>query len=85
LILLDLNLPRLTGYEVLAAAKENAEISSIPVIVMSGSEAPRDVNYSYAAGASAYVVKPESPSTAVRLVEAIESIWFTLGRTPTAE
>lgn len=83
LILLDLNLPKVTGYDVLLTIKKLPDIQRIPVIVMSGSEAPNDINFSYAAGCAAYVVKPGSPDNMVRLVEAIERIWFTLGRTPT--
>lgn len=82
LILLDLNLPKVTGYEVLEEIKAHEDFRHIPVLVLSGSEAQRDVALCYASGAAAYVVKPGSPDTAERLVEAVERIWFTLGRTP---
>lgn len=81
LILLDLNLPRVQGYEVLREVKSSV-YRSIPILVLSGSEAKHDVACCYSLGASAYLVKPGSPDTASLLLEAVERIWFTLGRTP---
>lgn len=81
LILLDLNLPRVQGYEVLREVKASP-YNAIPVLVLSGSDARRDVSYCYSLGAAAYLVKPGSPETAQMLLEAVEKIWFTLGRTP---
>src|ERR1700735_218430 len=57
-LLLDLNLPRLSGYEVLEQIKSSEELKSLPVIVMSGSSDPTDVNRCYLAGANSYIVKP---------------------------
>jgi len=82
LIFLDLNLPKMSGYEVLQELKRDPTFSQIPVLVLSGSEAEHDVVFCYAAGASAYLVKPGSPDVAQRLIRAIEAVWFTLGRTP---
>src|SRR5689334_17976974 len=58
LILLDLNLPRMDGREVLQAVKSDAELSSIPVVVLTTSEAEEDVLRSYSLHANAYVTKP---------------------------
>jgi CheY-like chemotaxis protein len=80
--LLDLNLPKMSGYEVLQALKEDRELCQIPVLVLSGSEAEHDVVFCYRTGACAYLVKPGSPEVAQRLIRAIEAVWFTLGRTP---
>lgn len=82
MILLDLNLPKMSGYEVLQELKRDPKLSKIPVLVLSGSEAEHDVLFCYAAGACAYLVKPGSPTHAQRLISAIEAVWFTLGRTP---
>lgn len=82
IILLDLNLPRLNGYEVLSAVKSDAALRWIPVIVLSGSEATQDINSSYALGAASYLIKPGDAETSRQLVSGIEQIWFTLGRTP---
>lgn len=82
MILLDLNLPRVTGYEVLKQIKSDEALNHIPVIILSGSEAPNDVNYCFAWNAAAYVVKPDSLESARLIVEAIERVWFVMGRTP---
>jgi two-component system response regulator len=79
--LLDLNLPRVQGYEVLREVK-SSPYARIPIIVLSGSDARHDVTLCYSLGAAAYLVKPGSPDTAKALLEAVERIWFTLGRTP---
>ena len=81
IILLDLNLPRVQGYEVLREVKASP-YSRIPMLVLSGSESKHDVSCCYSLGAAAYLVKPGSPETAKSLLEAVERIWFTLGRTP---
>lgn len=72
----------MTGYEVLEEVKRDPALSMVPVLIMSGSEAEADVTYCYAMGCAAYIVKPGSPETAAKLCEAVERIWFTLGRTP---
>lgn len=78
---MDLNLPRVTGYELLEVIKLG-ELRRIPVIVLSGSEAEKDVRTCYELGANAYTVKPGSPDKAQRLVAAIEAFWFEAGRLP---
>ncbi len=82
LILLDLNLPRVSGYAVLREVKALPEYKALPIVVLSGSEATQDVYYSYSSGCSAYLVKPGSPETAEQLLDAVRKIWFGLGRTP---
>lgn len=76
-------MPRVSGYVVLQSVKAEARYRHIPIIVLSGSEAPKDVNYCYACGAAAYLIKPGSIATASELLEAVETIWLKLGRTPT--
>ncbi len=82
LILLDLNLPRVSGYAVLREVKAEEQYRSIPVIVLSGSEAQQDIYYSYTNNAAAYLIKPGSPDTAHELMLAVQRIWFGNGRTP---
>src|SRR5262245_2229571 len=58
LILLDLNLPRKSGHEVLAQLKSDANLKCIPVVILTSSTEPEDIEQSYALGANAYVQKP---------------------------
>jgi CheY-like chemotaxis protein len=75
LIVLDLNLPILTGHEVLNAAKSNSELSRIPVVVYSGSENPADIRRAYELGASAYLVKPSSLDELRSVVRTLGEFW----------
>ncbi len=71
LVLLDLNMPRMNGHEVLAAMKNDDDLRTIPVVVLSTSSAPEDVAASYREHASAFVTKPMdyfSFETAVRTI-----------------
>jgi CheY-like chemotaxis protein len=76
LILLDLNLPRLHGREVLEAIKADPRLRSIPVLVLSTSASPRDVADCYARHASAYLVKPMGLDELGDLVRAIDAFWL---------
>jgi chemotaxis family two-component system response regulator Rcp1 len=76
LILLDLNLPRLHGREVLESIKADPDLRSIPVIVLSTSASPRDVAECYERHASAYLVKPMGLDDLGELVLAIEAFWL---------
>jgi CheY-like chemotaxis protein len=78
LILLDLNLPRMDGREVLAAIKADADLQRIPVIVMTSSSAEADVLRSYQLNASGYVVKPVGFDRLQEIVASIESFWFSV-------
>lgn len=82
LVLLDLNLPRMTGREVLAAVRADPALRGLPVIVMTTSRAERDVRDCYELGASCYVVKPVDLDEFLRLVRAIEDFWFHVALLP---
>ncbi len=82
LILLDLNLPRKDGREVLAEIKEDPKLRLIPVVVLTTSEAERDLVKTYGLGANAYVVKPIDLDRFIEVVQAIESFWFTIVKLP---
>jgi two-component system, chemotaxis family, response regulator Rcp1 len=84
LILLDLNLPRKDGREVLAEIKEDAGLRVIPVVVMTTSAAERDLIKSYDLHANAYVVKPIDLDQFTQVVQAIENFWFTIVKLPRA-
>lgn len=82
LILLDLNMPRMNGREFLAAVKSDEELTAIPVVVVTTSEAERDVVSSYKLGASGYITKPVNIEQFVNAIRQINDYWFTLTRLP---
>jgi two-component system response regulator len=82
LILLDLNLPRMDGREVLAAVKADPELKQIPVVVLTTSEAEEDVLRSYALHANAYVTKPVDFERFIEVVRKIDDFFVTVVRLP---
>ena len=82
LILLDLNLPRKDGREVLEEIKEDDELKLVPVVVLTTSEAERDLVRSYDLHANAYVVKPLDLDRFIEVVQAIEDFWFAIVKLP---
>lgn len=82
LILLDLNLPRRNGWEVLAQIKQDDQLRRIPVVVLTSSDVERDIALSYEHGANAYITKPVDFEGFVRVVNAVEHFWFTIVRLP---
>lgn len=82
LILLDLNLPKIDGPDVLRAIRARPEIAHIPVVVLTSSDAERDVVKSYSLGANCYVTKPVGLDAFQSIVRSIESFWFTVVRLP---
>ncbi len=77
-ILLDLNLPRMDGREVLEAIKLDPKLRRIPVIVLSSSKAEVDILKTYDLGANGYIVKPVTFERLQEIVASIESFWFTV-------
>ncbi|HEY3116608.1 MAG TPA: response regulator [Chloroflexota bacterium] len=82
LILLDLNLPRKDGREVLAEIKADDVLRRIPVVVLTTSSAEQDIIASYNLSANCYVTKPVDFTTFVEVVKSIEDFWFTIVRLP---
>ena len=82
LILLDLNLPRKDGREVLAEIKQDPDLRRIPVIIMTISSAEEDILRSYNLHANAYVTKPLNLEQFGRITRAIEDFWFTIVKLP---
>ncbi|MGZ4597079.1 MAG: response regulator [Actinomycetes bacterium] len=83
LVLLDLNLPRMDGREVLQAIKSDPELASIPVVVLTTSEAEEDVLRSYSLHANAYVTKPVDFERFIAVVRQIDDFFVTVVRLPT--
>jgi chemotaxis family two-component system response regulator Rcp1 len=82
LILLDLNLPRKDGREVLAEIKADPDLRSIPVVILTSSHAEEDILKSYNAHANCYVTKPLDLEKFVTVVKSIENFWLSIVKLP---
>jgi CheY-like chemotaxis protein len=82
LVLLDLNLPRKDGREVLNEIKNDPYLKAIPVVVLTVSEAERDILESYELHANCYIVKPLDLYQFSRVVKSIQDFWFTIVKLP---
>jgi len=82
LILLDLNMPRMDGREVLAAIKADKELRRIPVIILTTSQSEDDIAEAYNLAANCYVAKPVDLDEFLDVVRAIDDFWLTLVRLP---
>ncbi|MCR6660682.1 MAG: response regulator [Asticcacaulis sp.] len=85
IILLDLNLPMMSGKDVLAEIKTDDVLRHIPVIILSSSSAPPDIAGSYGLHANAYIVKPFNLENFSDVVRSIEQFFFVLAVLPTPE
>jgi CheY-like chemotaxis protein len=82
LILLDLNLPRRDGREVLTIIKSDPGLCEIPVVVLTTSSDPDDIHSSYRAHANCFITKPIDLEQFARVVKVIEEFWFSIARLP---
>ncbi len=82
LILLDLNLPRKNGREVLAEIKEHPNLRRIPVVILTVSQAEEDVLRTYDLHANCYITKPVDLEQFIKVVASIEDFWLTIVRLP---
>jgi two-component system, chemotaxis family, response regulator Rcp1 len=85
LIVLDLNLPKLHGREVLARVKSNPLLQSIPVLVLTSSEEQSDVESSYQLMANSYLRKPDNLDPWEQMVASLNNFWFTRVKLPKRE
>ena len=85
LILLDLNLPRKDGREVLAEIKGDASLRAIPVVILTTSRADQDILRSYELHANCYITKPVDLDQFITVVKSIESFWLTIVTLPRQE
>jgi chemotaxis family two-component system response regulator Rcp1 len=83
IVLLDLEMPRKDGKEVLEDIETDPELSTIPVVVLTSSEAERDIVESYKHNANAYLTKPVGYKEFQDIVRQIESFWFEVVKLPT--
>ena len=82
LVLLDLNLPKKDGSEVLAEMKEDKMLKRIPVVVLTTSEAHADILKSYDHQANCYITKPVDLEQFIKLIHSIQEFWLTFVKLP---
>ena len=85
LILLDLNLPKKNGREVLAEIKMNTHLKCIPVVILTSSQAEKDIVTTYNLHANCYITKPVDFDQFINVVKSIENFWFTVVKLPPKE
>jgi CheY-like chemotaxis protein len=84
IVLLDLNLPRKDGREVLSEMKQDPRLRSIPVVVLTTSEAEQDIVRTYELHANCYITKPVDLEKFIEIIRAIEDFWLAVVRLPSA-
>ena len=82
LVLLDLNLPRKDGREVLKEIKEDQELRCIPVVILTTSSAEDDILKTYCNHANCYIIKPVDFDQFITVIQSIESFWLTMVQLP---
>jgi len=82
LLLLDLNLPRKDGREVLSEIKADGELRRLPVVVLTTSQAEEDILRAYDLNANCYITKPVDLDQFIRVVKSIEDFWLTVVKLP---
>ncbi len=78
LILLDLNLPGKSGFDVLETVRTGTAFPDVPVVVVSSSENPEDINRVYKGSANAYVMKPADPDDYIGMIDATVDFWIAI-------
>ena len=85
IILLDLNLPRIDGREVLAMIKSEPSLKRIPVVILTTSKAEEDIVRSYDLNVNCYITKPVDMTQFIEVIKAIDHFWFTVVTLPAEE
>jgi len=85
LIILDLNLPKKDGREVLEEIKEDESLKKIPVVILTTSEAEQDIIKSYELHANCYITKPVNMDQFIKVVKSIGDFWFSIVILPPSE
>lgn len=84
LVLLDINMPRMDGKEVLKAIREDPSLHNLPVIMLTTSDQEHDIVESYDLGVNAYITKPSNLNDFIAAVNTLEHFWFGLARLPSS-
>jgi chemotaxis family two-component system response regulator Rcp1 len=82
LILLDLNLPGMSGIEVLQQIKNEETLLTIPVVILTSSDDEHDISQTYSHHANCYITKPLELQGFIEIVQSIENFWFTVVKLP---
>ncbi len=82
LVILDLNMPRMSGKDFLADVRQDARFRALPIIVLTTSAAEEDIHQSYALGANSFVNKPMEFNQFEEAVQLMQNFWFSLARLP---
>jgi len=82
LLLLDLKMPRKSGFDVLSWVRSSAQVSRLPVVVLTSSRDPVDINRAYDLGANSYAVKPSAFDSLIDLLNRLEGWWMGASETP---
>ena len=82
LILLDLKLRRKSGFEVLARIRDEHQLRRIPIVILTSSDVPTDIERAYELGANSYIVKPVGFTSLVKVVEGLSYYWFEMSVIP---
>lgn len=85
LILLDLNLPKKDGREILAEIKSDSDLKSIPTVILTVSKDEEDILRTYELGANCFITKPVDLKQFTKVIDAIEDFWFDIVRLPLKE
>ena len=83
LVLLDLKLPRKSGHEVLEWLRTQPALKRMPVVLLTSSKEPMDINRAYELGANSYLVKPVAFAELLNMARTLELYWFKLNESPT--
>ena len=83
LVLLDLNMPRMDGREVLDEMQKDEDLKKIPVVILTTSSSEEDIVKSYCTGANCFITKPVGLEQFAKVVKSIEDFWFTVVKLPT--
>jgi chemotaxis family two-component system response regulator Rcp1 len=82
LVVTDLNMPSMDGFEFLQRARNNPALAALPIVVFSGSRAPRDVLRCYRLGANSFITKPMSLENSVAIIETLVRYWLDIVQLP---
>ena len=85
IILLDINLPKKNGHEVLKEIKEDPDLKTIPVVMLTTSEAEQDIVKAYKLHANCYIAKPVDLSKFIQIARHIEDFWLTIVKLPSGK
>lgn len=85
IILLDINLPKMDGKEVLTAIKNDHHLKTIPVVILTTSEADKDISYAYHHHANCYITKPVDFNKFMEVIQSIKNFWISIVQLPKPE